>query len=94
MGRIVITHSTYIEGIIPILKQLANDNRIKTVVPGVIKQTKARSNGMKIKVTKKIMGGYKLLTRKGNSVQEVFVVTQLDKSLLESKLEKLLAKFN
>ena len=35
MGRVVITHSTYLEGLIPLLKQLANP-QVVTVTPAVI----------------------------------------------------------
>ena len=42
MGRVVITHSTYLEGLIPLLKQLAKDPQVVTVTPAVISRV---SNG-------------------------------------------------
>ena len=36
MGRLVITHSTYLEGLIPLLKALAREGGINTVTPPVI----------------------------------------------------------
>jgi hypothetical protein len=40
MGRVVITHSTYIEGLIPLLKLLAQVPGIDTVTPAVICRVK------------------------------------------------------
>ena len=36
MGRVVITHSTYIDGLIPLLRRLAQVPGIDTVTPAVI----------------------------------------------------------
>jgi hypothetical protein len=36
MGRLVITHSTYLEGLIPLLKRLVQDPAIDTITPAVI----------------------------------------------------------
>lgn len=43
MGRVVITHSTYIEGLIPVLKALAAQPGIDTITPAVICRVKGRS---------------------------------------------------
>ena len=40
MGRVVITHSTYLEGLIPLLKQLAKDPQVVTVTPAVFSREK------------------------------------------------------
>ena len=42
MGRVVITHSTYLEGLIPLLKRLAKDPQVVTVTPAVISRVKGR----------------------------------------------------
>ena len=91
MGRIVITHSTYIEGLVDRLKMLAKDKDIQTITPGKISKAKGRRELLEIKVTTKTKGGHKLIARRGNSVQEVFVITQLDK---ESLCDKLASKVN
>ena len=75
MGRVVLTHSTYLEGLIPLLKRLAIDTDIKTITPGQIKRVRGRSQSFKLKITVPIKGGFKLIARRGNSAQEVFVVT-------------------
>ena len=88
MGRVVLTHSTYIEGLIPRLKKLSELDSIKTVTPGELKRTKGRSFEFKLRVSTKIIGGYKMIARRGNSVQEVFVITSLDKPTLELILKE------
>ena len=45
MGRVVITHSTYLEGLIPLLKRLAKDPQVVTVTPAVISRVKDAARG-------------------------------------------------
>jgi len=77
LGRVVITHSTYIEGLIPILKKLAANERIKTVTPAIIKKVRGRSSKLIIRVSVIIIGGYKAIARKGQSAQEIFITTDM-----------------
>ena len=89
MGRLVKTHSTYIEGLIICLKRLAEKDGIKTITPAVIKSGKGRSgSNLTIKITSKTLTGYKLLARKSSNIQEVFVVTLLDKDNLKKLIEE------
>ena len=88
MGRIVITHSTYLEGLLEKLKLISKDNKIKTITPGRISKTKGRREALELKITTRIKGGFKLLARKGNSVQEVFIITEMDEDYLEELLEE------
>ena len=83
MGRIVITHSTYIEGLIPLLKKVASHKRIKTVTPASIKKVRGRSSKLIIRVSVKIIGGYKAIARKGQTAQEVFITTDMNKDELK-----------
>jgi len=83
----VITHSTYIDGLIPFLKDLAADPAIDTITPAVICRVKGRCEGLKIRLSSQIKGGYKLIARKGSSAQEVFVVTKMNQTELEMKLK-------
>ena len=89
-GRLVQNHSTYIPGLLPILDSLAQENRIKTVVPGRLSQVKGRPTPLKIRVTVPIKGGYKLQARSSGGVQEVFVVTDLNAEALQSLIDYLL----
>ena len=89
MGRLVKTHSTYIEGLITCLKILAKKNGIKTITPGVIKNAKGRGGaGITLKITSQTLTGYKLLARKSSNVQEVFIVTSLEKENLKKLIEE------
>jgi len=87
VGRLVITHSTYVEGLIPWLKVLARDPEIQTITPGVISRVRGRSSNLQLRVSIPVSGGFKMLARKGTSAQEVFVVTQLNKEELLRRIE-------
>ena len=90
MGRVVITHSTYLEGLILLLKQLAKDPQVVTVTPAVISRVKGRCQGLKLRISAPISGGHKVVARRGTSAQEVFVVTPLERSALQQRLDALL----
>jgi len=88
MGRLVQNHSTHIDGLIKWLKRIAASNEIKTVTPAALSKTNGRGEKLTLKVTVKTNEGYKLLARKGKIVQEVFLVTSLDKSEIIEIIEK------
>jgi hypothetical protein len=90
MGRLVITHSTYVEGLIPVLRRLAAESAIDTVTPAVISRVRGRSAGLQLRLSTPITGGHKLVARRGTSAQEVFVVTQLNREQLGTVLQKVL----
>jgi hypothetical protein len=90
MGRVVITHSTYIEGLIPLLKQLAQESGIETVTPAVISRVRGRSTSLRLRISTPITGGYKLVARRGTSAQEVFVVTAREREDLQALVDQLL----
>ena len=91
MGRLVITHSTYLEGLIPLLKRLVQDPAITTVTPAVIARVRGRAPELRLRVSTPISGGWKLVARRGSSAQEVFVVTALGAEQLEQKIASLVA---
>lgn len=82
----MITHSTYVEGIIPWLKALAADDAIQTITPGVIARVRGRSPGLKLRLSTPMRGGFKLMARRGSTVQEVFVVTSLAADELKQRI--------
>ncbi|WP_413439959.1 DUF2103 domain-containing protein [Synechococcus sp. MIT S1220] len=88
MGRVVITHSTYVQGLIPWLKALARESAIQTITPAVISRVKGRSPTLQLRVSIPIRGGYKLVARRGTTVQEVFVVTELDRDSLQKTVNR------
>ncbi len=92
MGRLVITHSTYLEGLIPLLRRLAQQPGVDTVTPAVISRVRGRCAGLRLRVSTPITGGHKLVARRGGSAQEVFVVTVLPREQLQLTLDQLLAE--
>ena len=90
MGRLVLNHSTNLEGLIPILQKLSQNIAIKTVTPAIISRVKGRSSKLIIRVSVKTISGYKAIARKGKTAQEVFISTDLSKD----ELKKLLKLYN
>jgi len=84
LGRLVLNHSTNIEGLIPILQKLALENNIKTITPAVISRARGRSSKLIIRLSVKTINGYKAIARKGNTAQEVFISTDLNKDELKN----------
>ena len=91
-GRLVWNHSTHIDGLIPVLKELTKHPGIKTITPGVIGRVRSRPSKLRLKISVPIRGGFKLTARRGTSVQEVFVVTDCDRAELENALTAALKK--
>ena len=87
MGRLVLNHSTNIDGLIPILQKLALNNKVKTITPAVISRVRGRSSKIIIRLSVKTINGYKAIARKGKTAQEVFISTDLSKDELKQILE-------
>ena len=87
MGRVVLNHSTNLEGLIPILKNLAAEKNIQTVTPACISKVKGRSTKFTIRISVNTISGYKAIARKGQTAQEVFITTKLSKDELKKLLE-------
>ncbi len=87
MGRLVLNHSTNIEGLIPILKKLALNINIKTVTPAIISKVRGRSSKLIIRLSVKTISGYKAIARKGQTAQEIFISTDLSKDELKNLLD-------
>ena len=87
MGRVVLNHSTHIKGLIPVLKKLALNKRVKIVTPAIISRSRGSSPNLVIRVSVKTINGYKAIARKGKSAQEVFISTDLSKDELKKVLD-------
>ena len=87
LGRLVLNHSTNIEGLIPILQKLALENNIKTITPAVISRARGRSSKLIIRLSVKTINGYKAIARNGNTAQEVFISTELSKDALKEIID-------
>jgi hypothetical protein len=91
-GRLVWNHSTHISGLIPILERLIRQNGIQTVTPGEIGRVKGHSPHLQLRVSVPIRGGFKAIARHGKTVQEVFIVTNLDQNQLEEAIAFVMKK--
>ncbi len=87
LGRLVLNHSTNIEGLIPILQKLALNNNVKTITPAVISRVRGRTSKLIIRLSVKTINGYKAIARKGKTAQEIFISTDLSKDELKDMLE-------
>ena len=87
MGRLVLNHSTNIEGLIPILQKLSCNIDVKTITPGVISRVRGRSSKLIIRLSVKTINGYKAIARKGQTAQEIFISTDLSKDQLKQMIE-------
>lgn len=87
----MITHSTYIPGLIALLEKLANYPGMQTVTPAVISRVKSNSPRLQLKVSVPITGGHKLIARHRKSAQEVFVITPWSKAELEQAIAHILS---
>ena len=87
MGRLVLNHSSNLEGLIPILKKLALNIDIKTVTPAAISRVRGRSSNLTIRLSVKTINGYKAIARKGKTAQEVFISTDLSKNELKEIID-------
>jgi hypothetical protein len=88
-ARIVLNHTTHCPGAIDFLRELSDLARsdINTIVPGRLTTSKGGAERLACKVGVPVTGGFKLIIRKGTSVQEAFIVTQLQREALEAHVE-------
>ncbi|TAD74948.1 MAG: metal-binding protein [Oscillatoriales cyanobacterium] len=91
-GRLVWNHSTHLDGLIPILERLTQVRGIRTITPAVLSNGRSNSPHLQLKVSVPVRGGYKLIARKGKTIQEVFVVTQLTQESLEGAIAQVMDK--
>ena len=91
-GRLVLNHSTHVACLIRVLNGLTYVVGIRTITPGVIGPTKRHAPQLLLKISVPIQGGFKLLARRGKSVQEVFVLTTLSQESLEGAIAQIIAK--
>ena len=87
MGRLVLNHSSNIEGLIPILKKLALNTNIKTITPAAISRVRGKSSKLIIRLSVKTINGYKAIARKGKTAQEIFISTNLSKDELKKIID-------
>ena len=72
------------------MNKLANTDGIKTITPAVITSVRGRSDKFRLRVSIPIIGGYKLIARKGNLAQEVFIITSMKEELLSKRIDEII----
>ena len=88
LARVVLNHSTHVEGLIGVLKTVPF-SACETLVPGRLKRVKGSGCGsvLTFRVSVPVSGGYRVLAQRGTSLQEVFATTKLSQEALQSALE-------
>ena len=94
MGRVCITHSTYIPGLIGVLKKLSEQAGVTTCTPAVIRTVRSSTAVLQLRVTTPLTngGGFKAIARKGSNSQEVFITTRLSKEELQALVRRVLSR--
>ncbi len=87
MGRLVLNHSSNIEGLVPLLQKLALNINIKMITPAAISRVRGRSSKLIIRLSVKTINGYKAIARKGKTAQEIFISTELSKEELKQIID-------
>ena len=77
MARLVLNHSTNIEGLIKWLKRLAKEDLIKTITPASLSKAKNNSERLTLRISRKTSEGFKLIARKGSMTQDVYLITKV-----------------
>jgi hypothetical protein len=72
------------------LHKLVKVSGIQTITPGRIRNVKGQGTDFRIRITVPIRGGFKLNARRGHCVQEVFVITSLERKQLQQSVDQVL----
>lgn len=89
-GRLKIEHSI-IDGLRPVLERLLAENQaIRSIVPGVIRQVRDAKGQPVIRVTVATTNGWKGIALSAGARQELFISTELAKEELEQRIRKAL----
>jgi hypothetical protein len=93
-ARLVLNHSTHVEKLIPALEVLCKRTQlITTVIPGRLTTASGSTAGLRLKLGVATPTGFKMIARKGTSVQEIFLSTSSSKEEVQAELEGLLPQF-
>lgn len=87
-GRLKIEHSI-LDGVRAMLLRLLADNaEVRSVVPGVIRQVRDAKGEVKVRVTVPTTNGWKAIALSDGARQELFISTAWGKEALEAALER------
>ena len=91
-GKLKIEHSI-VDGLRPILERLLQNNEsIRSIIPGVIRQVRDAKGTPVIRVTVPTTNGWKTIGFSSGARQELFISTSLTKEDLESAIRKAIAE--
>ena len=85
-GRVVLNHSTNLEGLVAVLERIAEVEGIATLVPGRIAKANSSAPRLRLTVSVPTDTGFKMIARLGTQAQEVFAVTDLEQETLEAAI--------
>jgi hypothetical protein len=87
--RLKIEHSI-IDGVRDLLERLLADNpeKIRSVIPGVIRRVRDARGEVKVRVTVPVQNGWKAIALSAGARQELFISTTLGQEELERALER------
>lgn len=90
-NRLKVEHSI-IDGLRPVLERLlAQNDQIRSIVPGVIRRVRDAKGAVSIHLTVTTTNGWKGIALAAGARQELFISTQMDKPALEVALKKALS---
>jgi len=88
-----VQHSI-IEGVLPILEEIAAVDGVKKVIPAIISVISYNPKEIKkpvIKIQRETISGFKLLAHSRGSVQEIFIVVKKEnRSDVKNKIESMI----
>lgn len=85
-NKLKIEHSI-IDGVKKFCERLLADNQeIRSIVPGVIKQVRDARGPVKVRITVPTQNGWKAIALSAGARQELFVSTTLDQAQLEAAI--------
>jgi hypothetical protein len=84
--KLKVEHSI-IDGLRPVLERLLAENEeVRSVIPGVIRPVRDAKGAVKIRVTVPTSNGWKAIALSAGARQELFVSTSLGKEDLEARI--------
>jgi hypothetical protein len=72
LSRVVLNHSTHIDGLIAVLKRIEHSS-VNTIVPGRLSRVVGGpEKRLTFRVSSSVVGGWRVIAQRGSQLQEVF----------------------
>ena len=89
-GKLKVEHSI-IDGLRDVLERILNtEDRIRSIIPGVIRPVRDARGKVEIRVTVPVVNGWKAIGLAAGARQEMFISTDLTKAELEALIDDVL----